>query len=500
MPKVAALRIALIIACAWPAVCPPRPAQAEPENPVVFVGLRPASGSGYKSTEIRRLAEAQRVRATAEKVTRELTGRNVLNHAALRAALGSGYLVDFVDCRGEVKCVSAALGKLRGRTPLAVYGDYSVEHGRYRVRMRVIDIAAVKLLAEVEFSLGANQLEDEKRWNRELSVLFSAVEGFTPPPKEGSGEQTPPEGGETPPPEGEGPKEGGGDSGAKEGGAPASGDGEAAEPTGGGHDTDELTDADFGVTAAPSVGSAAEPVAGRSDQPIAEVSAGVSMLERRFRYDAEEGVDMAEPGFRSAWTSKLAGSLAVYPFALLGGGRLASLGLRADFGQTLSSGTGPSKVRDKRLYVGLAYRIAIGSNTSLPTFHIAAGYLRQDTTVLDTSIVFPDTSYRGAAIGGDVHMPILTPRVAINGGLRYLLISEAGEIVGTTYYGRSKVAGVDLDASLEVRPLERMFVRIGGSFTAIDFELGDNGDRSNLGAVAAQDRFMTGTVTTGFVL
>ena len=487
-----ALRAALIVACAclvaWPGA-----AGAQQSDRIVFAGLRPAGDRAFKRTEIRRLQEAQRLRAILEEGTRELTGQTVIDHAALHAILGSSYLVKLIGCAGDVACIGGALARLRRHSSKAVYGDYAVERGQYRVRMRVIDLASLEVLAERAFSLPANAIDDRARWKRELSALFASVDGMVGSAPSGAGEGGTAKEGATEPagPAGKPAPTSGGE---QAGGAASSG--QAGESTGSGRDTDELTDADFGVAAPPPPNLT---VARRPDPPMLEVSSGVSLVTRRFRFDSEEGVDMSD-GFKSAWTSRVGGALAVYPLGLLGRDRFTGLGVLAAFGRTLSSGSGSSSVRDTRLYLGLAYRIPIGRSARYPTFQVSAGYLREDVVALDSSLEFPDTGYRGASFGGAVHMPILTPRVAVNAGLEYLIVPEAGQIVEPTYYGRSKVGGIAVEGSLEVRPLESVFVRLGGSYTSFDFELGERGERSNLGAIGAQDRLVAATVTTGLLL
>jgi hypothetical protein len=97
-------------------------------------------------------------------------------------------------------------------------------------------------------------------------------------------------------------------------------------------------------------------------------------------------------------------------------------------------------------------------------------------------------------------MPIATPKLAINAALRYLLTNEAGEIVEPAYYGRSKVGGIDIDVSLELRPHGPVFVRVGASYSSFDLELGTHGERSDSAAAAARDQFLSGTVSTGVFL
>lgn len=454
------------------------PAAASQPDAIVFAGLRPASDRSYSKTEIPRLSEAQRLRTMLEELTRDLTQKKVINHAALRAALGEDYLVDFVECRSNVKCVSAILTEFRDDSAVAVYGDYSMRRGRYFVRMRIVNIASASLLGEVEFTVQRKEIEDRERWRRELSVLFAAVDGIL----SGTGEDD------------------GDENAAENSGELASGADEAA----GDHNVGELTDADFGMAAEPGPpleSPAARTISGRTDVPFVEASVGLQLLRRNFTFESEPGLEASRPdGFDSAWTSRVSGAVAIYPLSWLEPRHLAGLGLLAGYGRTLSDTSESSSLRDERLYLGLGYRIGVGRSATYPTFELSAAFFRREAVVSDPSGELPGTTYQGAALGGEVRMPIATPKLAINAALRYLLTNEAGEIVEPAYYGRSKVGGIDIDVSLELRPHGPVFVRVGASYSSFDLELGTNGERSDSAAAAARDQFLSGTVSTGVFL
>jgi len=148
-------------------------AQTVVREPVVVIGLRPAENQLFRNTEIRRLSEAQRLREIAGGVIRTVARRPVINHIGLREIIGSAYLVDFVDCRSEIRCVSRVVARVTERTPHAVYGDYAVERDTYRFRIRLIDARAARLVREVQFALRESELEDRKLWRRELAALFA---------------------------------------------------------------------------------------------------------------------------------------------------------------------------------------------------------------------------------------------------------------------------------------------------------------------------------------
>ena len=163
----AALSVALLLGR-------PRTAAAQrSREPIIFVGLRPTTDDHYGDTEIRLLAEGQRLREVAGSVVRMILHRPVMNHITLREQLGSEYLVNFVECRGDVGCVSKVVGKLAERSPLAVYGDYTVDRDDYKFRLRLINVRKAAVVREVEFKLSKSDREDRKLWRRELEPLLA---------------------------------------------------------------------------------------------------------------------------------------------------------------------------------------------------------------------------------------------------------------------------------------------------------------------------------------
>ncbi|HEY8145187.1 MAG TPA: hypothetical protein VIG06_21045, partial [Kofleriaceae bacterium] len=123
-----------IALCVWFAAVrtPEAAAQQAPDRTIVVAGLRPAA-EGYAATEIIRLAHAQKIRELVDEAVHELTQRVVLNHGALRAALGQRYLVAFFGCEGELKCVVHTFSKMKGQATHLVFGDYSVKRRTYRI-------------------------------------------------------------------------------------------------------------------------------------------------------------------------------------------------------------------------------------------------------------------------------------------------------------------------------------------------------------------------------
>lgn len=215
----------------------PRPAAAQhSREAILFVGLRPTTDDHYGDTEIRFLAEAQRLREVAGSVVRMIVHRPVINHTTLREQLGSEYLVDFVECRGDVGCVSKIVGKLAERTRLAVYGDYTVDRDVYKFRIRLIDVRKAAVVREVEFKLGKSDKEDRKLWRRELEPLLAGEDVSGGGGGGGGGESG----------EGQGADTSGGDNGGLPELAPINPDGDGGGDSSGGGGGDQTQGGDGG--------------------------------------------------------------------------------------------------------------------------------------------------------------------------------------------------------------------------------------------------------------
>lgn len=140
---------------------------------IAFLGLRPTADAALGQTAIAQLPDAQRLRSVAESVVEVLTGAHVLGHDDLRAALGRTYLVDLFDCRGDAACqlrVAAPLARDRVRT--AVVGDYHADGASLRVRVRRLDLAAMRVTEETSFSLDRGAAESLAPWHEALRPLF----------------------------------------------------------------------------------------------------------------------------------------------------------------------------------------------------------------------------------------------------------------------------------------------------------------------------------------
>src|SRR5690348_3140164 len=159
----------VVVVCAIAA----RPARADKHPPVAVIGLRPATKTVDGPFDIKRLGEAEKLRRVMNDVVRDLAHQPVMDDNALRATLGVEYLVDFVDCGGEIRCVSRLVRRLTRFTSTGVYGDYAVVDSDYQFRIRVFDIRHAKVLQEVEFKLSKDDIEDRQLWRRSMEPLFA---------------------------------------------------------------------------------------------------------------------------------------------------------------------------------------------------------------------------------------------------------------------------------------------------------------------------------------
>lgn len=151
-------------------------AQPAAADSVVFVGLRPTEGADMKVTAIRRLAEAQVLRQVTENVLAAVSGQQVAGHEDLRDLLGTGYLVDLVDCAGEARCILDLVKPLGARGyRQVVVGDYYVDTAakEYRFRISLYQIGGKGRPVIATFGLPEASIEDPKSWQAHLDALFA---------------------------------------------------------------------------------------------------------------------------------------------------------------------------------------------------------------------------------------------------------------------------------------------------------------------------------------
>jgi hypothetical protein len=149
-------------------------------EPVAVIGLRPASKTVNGPLDMKKLGESERLRRVFNDAVRDASHRPIIDDSALRSTLGVEYVVDFVECRGEVACVSRLAHKLTKFASTAVYGGYAVVDKDYVFHLRLVDLAQAKILKEIDFKLDTSDIEDRKLWQRAIEPMFATPEAAKP--------------------------------------------------------------------------------------------------------------------------------------------------------------------------------------------------------------------------------------------------------------------------------------------------------------------------------
>jgi hypothetical protein len=167
--------VAAALALAAPArAAPARKGASAAPAAAAFLGLRPAANADFGPTRLEALPDAQRLRAVAESVLAATTGSAVLGHDELRAALGKGYLVDVLECGGTAACLARVAAALRRQgTATAYAGDVFASPEGYRVRVRRLDLASGRMVAETTFTLPRAEAETLAAWRAALAPLVA---------------------------------------------------------------------------------------------------------------------------------------------------------------------------------------------------------------------------------------------------------------------------------------------------------------------------------------
>jgi hypothetical protein len=159
--------------------------------------------------------------------------------------------------------------------------------------------------------------------------------------------------------------------------------------------------------------------------------------------------------------------------------------------------------------VGVRYRLPIGDKPTLPTITAGVGYNKLSFDIgsgaVDTGVPNVDYSYVDPRIG--VRFPLGSPRLALNVDAAYLIVLSSGVFQDAANYGDGTVAGLDIDAGLEFRPIPRLPIRLGVRYQRMAFSFVGNGAKSNAldmdptskDVGGALDLYVGGYLTTGYL-
>lgn len=244
-----------------------------------------------------------------------------------------------------------------------------------------------------------------------------------------------------------------------------------------GEDSEDGDEVEAGVTAR------AEPRRG-AHRPAARVDIGMSVLQRRFKFNSRSDFPEGPQGVGLAPVPGARFQAEVYPLGMSSGdGALANLGIGVHYDRTISLHVDSTNemgvkvpVKQSSYSVGLRYRMAFGQRATSPTLTLGVGYGKRlfapDTSVLmedrardDIRRDTPHSHYTLIDPGVMFRLPV-TRMVALAAGGRGLAILNTGAIGTLRSYGQARVYGVEGTLALDV-VLGRFALRFSGELTQI---------------------------------
>jgi hypothetical protein len=199
---------------------------------------------------------------------------------------------------------------------------------------------------------------------------------------------------------------------------------------------------------------------------------------------------------------------------------LASLGFAFRFDKVLglqtaieAGGQQLLAATDQSSYnVGVRIRYRFSSVPTQPTITLGAGLGKLSFTVDDANLPaglaldVPNTSYSFLDPGMSLRLAI-HPRVHISAGGRLLLITNAGDVQEIDQYGAATITSYAVDTGLEFLATPNWRVRAIGSYTTVAMQFIGNGEQTYLrdgdpgdvDVLGANDRYLGGIVSVGYV-
>jgi hypothetical protein len=148
-------------------------APPEHSHAVAFARLQPLGSEGSE-TRLELIAEAQRLRTSAESVLEILTGVAPVGHDALRELLGPAYLVHLFECGDDPACQARVLEPLRARGVVrTVVGHYRANGDARELVLALLDLRQGRYLSETTVATSLAALQTVAGWQAALQALFS---------------------------------------------------------------------------------------------------------------------------------------------------------------------------------------------------------------------------------------------------------------------------------------------------------------------------------------
>jgi hypothetical protein len=175
--------------------------------------------------------------------------------------------------------------------------------------------------------------------------------------------------------------------------------------------------------------------------------------------------------------------------------------------QTANLGT-----TEQRLAIGVIFRHVLGHEDNAPTIVASVRYNRSKFDIdkggapMGVTVDIPNTDYSFFDPGAGLRYPI-SPKLAVAGDARILVVTNTGEVQQMSQYGAATVLGFDFDAGADYTINKQWFVHAALKLTTIGFTFKGNGMLSNdrdgdpttIDVQGARDTYYGAIVTAGYL-
>ena len=265
-----------------------------------------------------------------------------------------------------------------------------------------------------------------------------------------------------------------------------------------------------------------------------DVAGGLSFMGRRLTFTVRSGLDDLSPrGYQGTPVAGAFFTAELYPLAfdLKNRGITRNLGVTGMVDKVLKI---ESRLRyeddamveqvaalpteQMRWGIGVVFRHNFGSKPTAPTVKLSARYNRAKFIIdkgaapvvggnpITVDIPNMDYAYLDPGVAG--RLPI-GAKLALLADVRFLLITDTGEMQQMDQYGAASVTGIDADVGAEYKISPQLSIRGGGRLIRIgyDFTEGNgaelvynrDGDAASQDVFGAQDRYLGGYATAAYV-
>jgi hypothetical protein len=240
---------------------------------------------------------------------------------------------------------------------------------------------------------------------------------------------------------------------------------------------------------------------------------GVSVTARRLTFAVRSGLMALPPAYKGAPVGGAMIDATVYPLAV-GHKRadmLKNIGLDVMYDRVLKvnskDATGKQFASsESRFGIGGVFRYPFGRTATAPVVLGSLGYSSQSFTISGgTTIGIPSVKYSIFEPGAGIRFPVI-PKLIVNLDAKFMVITNTGEIQGTTQYGAASVIGFEgaLGADYMITP--NIFARAAFRAETIGYKFkgtgmlsnARDGDPTSKDVTGARDTYLGGMVTVGY--